>query len=474
VAIVAALGYMSAGHAKDSAGGVGTSRPAQLVATAEGVEVTPILSTGDLVPSSDRLLRRGYQMTGIPDGLGAYAKSSGTLSVLMNHELGGTKPAGVGARVSHLSIDPETGKVLDASYPVTGREGFLRFCSATLSNLGGKPMYFTGEESTSDGALTSNPDDGLGRGGSSIALDPEKGTYTETRHFGLLPHENVVPVKGLSQAVVLTTEDGSPTGNRSQLYAYIAPTFSEAISGTKGSLYVWRADDGVADGDPSTNDIEQGQTLAGHFVPVTQQENLSATALESAAQSKGAFDFVRLEDAAVSKTANNRLYITDTGSLGSESARGRLYRLEFNKDDPTKAKLTLELDLDKQAADPTDPNNAIKMTNPDNLDTSRSSIVIQEDRNEEFRDENYSRVLVYDIASKQLRVVARVDTPQGSQPGSWESSGVINAFDLLGQDKWLLDVQAHTATAPQPGPDLVPNSSSGEDGQLLQIEIPNS
>jgi hypothetical protein len=392
----------------------------------------------------------------------------------MNHELGGTKPAGVGARVSHLSIDPATGRVLDASYPVTGREGFLRFCSATLANIGGRPMYFTGEESTSEGALTANPDDGLGRGGSSIALDPEAGTYTETRHFGLLPHENVVPVMGLPQAVFLTTEDGSFTGNKSQLYAYIASTFSDAISGTQGSLYVWKANDQVDDGDPSTNDIEQDETLPGRFVPVSQQENLSAATLEAAAQSKGAFDFVRLEDAAVSKTKANRLYITDTGSLGSESTRGRLYRLEFNKNDLTKANLTLELDLDKQAADTTDPNNAVKMTNPDNLDTSRSSVVLQEDRNEEFRDEDYSRVLVYDIASKRLRVVARVNTPEGSQKGSWESSGVINAFDSLGQDKWLLDVQAHTATAPQPGPDLVPNSSTGEDGQLLQIKIPNS
>ena len=60
------------------------------------------------------------------------------------------------------------------------------------------------------------------------------------------------------------------------------------------------------------------------------------------------------------------------------------------------------------------------------------------------------------------------------RPGTWESSGIIKALDTLGKDWWLLDVQAHVATAPQPGPSLVPNSSTGEDGQLLALYVPGS
>ncbi len=57
----------------------------------------------------------------------------------------------------------------------------------------------------------------------------------------------------------------------------------------------------------------------------------------------------------------------------------------------------------------------------------------------------------------------------------WESSGVIDVSHLLGKDWWLLDVQAHSfPRAPQPGPTLAPNSSEGEDGQLLAIKIPNT
>lgn len=477
-----------------------TAKPAQLVPLEAGVVIDPILSVSDIVPGTGNPPDRpDYQMTGIPDGLGAYrvkarenddeegedlrrpastlGESARTIDVLMNHELDGggpDSPPGVGARVSQVTIDVATRSALDAWYPIDGSEGFLRFCSSTLALIDGKPLYFTGEEATNTGALTPDPSDGLGRGGSSLVLDAETGLWRETRHFGLLPHENNVPVQRLARAVVLTTEDGDPAGNKSQLYAYIAPSFNTAITGRKGSLYVWKADS-AGDGDPSTNDIHEGQTLTGRFVPVTQAENATAPTLEAAVQAKQAFDFVRLEDAAVSRTGKGRVYIADTGALGSQSVRGRLYQLDIDRSDPTRASVTLLIDADAQALR-SDP---VKLVNPDNIDTSRRSVIIQEDRNSEHRDAavegGYGRILVYDIrAGKITRAVARVNTPASLRPGEWESSGVINAFDLLGDDWWLLDVQAHSTTAPQPGPTLAPNSSTGEDGQLLAIKIPNS
>ena len=241
VALAALLALVAAqvGKAQSSGTSFDTSRPPQLVATANGVRINPILSAGDIVGA--------YQMSGIPDGLGAYTKirSNGyeTLQVLMNHELGGTAPPGVGSRISKVSLDPESRGVLRASYLIDGTEGFSRFCSSTLARIAGGPMYFTGEESTGTGSLTDDPNDGIGRGGTSIALNAETGNYRQTRHFGLLPHENVVPVKGLSSATFLTTEDGDPAGNVAQLYAYMAPTFRGAISGDEGSLYVSKPTD---------------------------------------------------------------------------------------------------------------------------------------------------------------------------------------------------------------------------------------
>ena len=457
-----------------TASGFDTARPPQLVPTQTGVRIDPILSVGDTIG--------GYQMSGIPDGLGAIAPEGGdddgehgAFDLLMNHELDGVSPPGVGARVSQLTLDPRSRSVLSASYPIDGTEGFARFCSSNLTEIHGRPLYFTGEESTEAGSLTPDPNDRLGRGGSSIVLDGESGDWTETRHFGLLPHENNLPVTGLEQAVVLVTEDGSPTGNRSQLYAYIASSFRKAISGTGGSLHVWRAAPGQGqDADPSTNDIAEGETLRGRFVPVSQAENADAATLESSVQAENAFDFVRLEDVARSQPQRGTVYMADTGALGSESVRGRMYKVELGERDPTRASIEVILDADRQAGS-SDP---VKLVNPDNIDTSKRSIVIQEDRNSEHRDAaaegGYGRVLVYKLRTGVLRAVARVNTPPNLRPGEWESSGVVNAESWLGDDMWLLDVQAHGQTAPQPGLGLAPDSSSGEDGQLLAIEIPGS
>lgn len=444
-----------------------TARPAQVVALEPGVVIDAILSTGDVVG--------GYQMSGIPDGLGAFASrgnddeddqgddddGGSTVQVFMNHELDGTAPAGSGTRISKITIDRKSRTVLGGDYAFTGLEGFLRFCSSTLDFIDGTPMYFTGEESTRQG-----PPPVGGRGGSSIALNALTGAWVETRHFGLLSHENVVPVKRLSQAMFVTSEDG-PAGVN-QFYAYIAPTWQGAISGTQGSLYVWKSDT-AGDGNPSTNDIQKGQTLTGRFVPVSQAENATAATLEAAAQAKGAFDFVRVEDIAVDVKERGRIYFDDTGAAGFETVRGRLYQMDIDPSDPTRASITLLLDGDRLD----------NLVNPDNLGTSKRSIVIQEDRNSEHRDDappwgGYSRILVYDLAGGSVRAVARSNPPPTLRKGEWETSGVINASKLLGKNWWLIDNQAHATIAPQPGPTLTPNTSVGEDGQLLAIYIPHS
>src|ERR687887_1373246 len=97
--------------------GFKTAKPPYLVPMAPGVAVDPIISTGDIVG--------GYQMSGIPDGLGAYKDNGDTLQVLMNHELGRSFPAvppGVDARISKLTINRATDGVLDARYLFKGQE----------------------------------------------------------------------------------------------------------------------------------------------------------------------------------------------------------------------------------------------------------------------------------------------------------------------------------------------------------------
>ena len=475
-ALVAAF-LVSGAIASHGGAGFKTAKPPYLIPSAPGVVVDPILSVGDIVPGTGSETQPPYQMTGIPDGLGAYRKKSKSrwgwmhggsskeeIVVVMNHETGvpfPNSPPGVNTRISRLVLDRER-RVHDAEYLFTGLEGYSRFCSATLKIVGGRPWFFTGEEA----------DDG-GHFGSSIALDPETGAYREAPHFGKLPHENVVPLR-LKKWVFLTSEDdfrrvsGQPTP--SYLYAWIGDTFGGSLRGQDGHLYVWKSD--TAQNTPAM--LVKNVPVPGRFVPITQAENQNPAQLKAAATSRNAFKFDRLEDIAVfggtqEPTRENVTFIADTGKApsGQPTARGRIYRFVFDKHDPTRATLTMVLNGDAPNFD--------DVVNPDNLDSSERVLVIQEDRESAFRGAP-SRVLVWDYdPDHQPREVARVARPETATTFQWESSGVIDASEFFGKDWWLLDVQAHDQQAPQPGPSLVPGSGpTGEDGQLLAIKIPGS
>jgi secreted PhoX family phosphatase len=340
--------------------------------------------------------------------------------------------------------------VADAEYLFTGAEGYERFCSATLRTIDGRPLYFTGEEAVN-----------AGHDGSSVVLDPETGQWRETKHFGRLQHENIVPLR-LSKWVFLTSEDDFRAGLASYLYAYIANDFNRALRGRDGGLYVWKADDPAKTGNAT---VAKGESVPGHFVPISQAENATSDTLKAASDARRAFRFDRLEDIAVRPDVAGRTYIADTGKLPA-TLRGRVYQFDVDPRDPTRA--TLKLILNGDAPDGDD------IVNPDNMDASGKVLVIQEDREAAFRGDP-NRVLVYDFASKSLRTVARVQGPGlTAAPFNWESSGVIDASGLLGRNWWLLDVQAHTLRERQPGPTLEPNTSTGEDGQLLALYIPGS
>jgi hypothetical protein len=444
-AVVACLLTMVGASTAPAANEAGfkTAKPPYLVPMVPGVVVDPIISAGDIVG--------GYQMTGIPDGLGAFKMGGDTLGVAMNHELGISFPGippGVDTRISKLTINRTTHGVLAGSYLFTGTEGFERFCSATLEEIMGTPYYLTGEES-----LTGSP---TGHNGSSIVMNAETGQWTETPQFGHFEHENVVPVMGFKKFVLVSTEDNFRVGVPSYLYAYIADSFEDAVAGN-GSLYVWKA---LNPADTAFT-MAKGDTVSGEFVSITQAENANDVTLKTAATSKGAFRFARLEDAAVAYQKSGRLYFSDTGKPGEATLAGRIYRFDIDPSDPTQASVTLLLD-----------STVDDMANPDNLGTSPQSLMIQEDRENPFRVQ-YGRILRYDLNDGSLTPVARVNTLVGL-PGQWESSGIIWAGNLLGGGWWLADVQAHTLTAPQPGPTLVPNSSVGEDGQLDALFVPSS
>src|SRR5256885_11401769 len=114
--------------------GFKTAKPPYLVPMVPTATVDPILSTGDTVG--------GYQMTGIPDGLGAFKTGGDTLQVYMNHELGISFPAvppGVDTRTSNLTLNRNTHGALAGHYRFTGAGGSERFDPSTLEPRHGPP-----------------------------------------------------------------------------------------------------------------------------------------------------------------------------------------------------------------------------------------------------------------------------------------------------------------------------------------------
>ena len=424
-----------------------TSERPYLVALAPGVEIRPIISTGDIVGGT----QAGYQMSGVPDGIGAYQAADGTVEVFVNHELSPRYDAS-GARVSHLTLNADAA-VVAASYPIDGTEEWEWFCSGTLAEIDGVPWYLAGEEGKHSA-----------RHGSSFALNATSGRVVETPQFGHFGHENVVPVQGLSKAYLGLSEDGF--GEFSQLYAYIADTFEGAIAGEEGALRVWVPDEPVTDGDPSPSDLPKGESMAGHFVRIPHGDKVMPRDLEAMVQDLGAFDFNRIEDQVADPNDPGVVYFAETGRAKQETSHGRIYRLDVDPNNPRHA--TLSVVLSAEEGD--------DIFSPDNLGISDTSLVIQEDRN--WKRSGYNRVLVYDLSSGSLTAVARTDPTQAIIDdrglGAWESSGVVDASEFFGQGWWFLTVQAHYTEVPVPDLSLVPNSGTGEGGQLELVYLPGT
>ena len=86
----------------------------------------------------------------------------------------------------------------------------------------------------------------------------------------------------------------------------------------------------------------------------------------------------------------------------------------------------------------------------------------------------------HDGALGKSRAVAELTTEQltghlcSDAAGTcWESSGIIDASDWLGEGTWLFDVQAHTLPfSYQDGASTVNITKEG--GQLLYLQLPGS
>ncbi|HXG49391.1 MAG TPA: esterase-like activity of phytase family protein [Methylomirabilota bacterium] len=469
--------------AADLASGLRTSIAPYALPVGQDYSLLPLLSVGDRVPRTTDP-NQVFQMIGIPDGLGAHANQDGTTTVFMNHELPPFvvsepivgQPLSRGAFVSTIILAPD-GSVLsgDLAYDAVYAENvyvgppatvsnttpaFARFCSGALGwkEAGfDRPIYFCGEEAGGTNTFD-------GRGGVAVAIF-DNAAWTLPR-LGHMAWENAVPRPhrgGLT--AIMCLEDGEV--GQCQLYLYVG--WKDRSSGAgplrrngldNGSLYVF-----VADSSIHTNEatFPNGE-LTGRWVLLSGAENMNELELEAASDAVGAFAFDRVEDGAFRPRNPNEFYFVTTGGSAS-NALGRLYQLAL---DPNyivgPAKLTMMYNADQVVADGGDV-----ALSPDNVAVGDDYLMICEDGTAQSRPVMAAKgrkgnIWRINLRTGELDNVAEMTAVARdgriTNPGVWETSGIIEMSTVFGPDSWLFDVQAHSPTRP-PLPNTV------EDGQLL-------
>jgi hypothetical protein len=467
----------------------------------EASEAVAIISSGDEVGD--------FFFEGIPDGIGAMPGPGGTVEVFVNHEQSRVPFNGFAdfdwSSVSHLTLDA-TGGVLEASVALPDSAGFQRFCSSTMAGPAeglDSYLYLTGEEAPDalevPAGAPYGPDpayapDNLRQSGYAVVLDPVTGDFTQVAGMGRHNHENAMVLPGDWDPIAVISGDDTFSAPSSQLYLYLAEN-EEAIWADEGRLLAFRVThkNGVRvqpgdafNGANDYGDISGSDHLRGRFIRVPRWIATGTTAvppqeaLERWSNRNNVFQFIRVEDTAYDPNRgageNPVMYLADTGSSsavpnpatgrlmagsGGPFGNGRLFRMEFGKNDPRNV-VDFSILLDGNAStNPLAPGPAMK--NPDNLGISTNSLMVQEDTSSGHN----ARVLRFDLATGAWSAVASVNTL------GWESSGIVDASEFYGPGAWLLDVQAHSIFVE--GPTVIDGVTyKTEGGQLILLTVDGS
>jgi hypothetical protein len=276
--------------------GFKTGQPSMLSVVKPGVEITPLLTVGDVLPS-------GYRFESIPDGISVLTRGRGRVDLFVNHETGkvpfpynAAAPTAANgendfdnAQVSRLILNRRSAGVLNGSFAIASSSGYQRFCSnylATTKEGFKRPILFTNEESPDyvyrqEESWPPTPGDPAEEeAGLVVALDVKTGKHHPIYGMGRHNHENSVPIPGYAHPVVLSGDDTFTSGPltdplnpsvklapaQSQLYSYIAPSTDKLLA-DKGDLWAFVSD---TPGVKNYYDVAPGSgtVVSGHFIKV--------------------------------------------------------------------------------------------------------------------------------------------------------------------------------------------------------------
>ena len=328
-----------------------SSKAAYLLSSNSDVSIQAIITTGD---ATSKVGGGTYLFGGIPDGLGMFDNGDGTVTVLVNQEIGNTlgtvrADGAKGAYVSELVIDKttlevisgqdaiQTLKVWDAvnHQYVVSTAALSRFCSADLpaqsalynanDGLGSQAkIFFTGEESGAEGKQ-------LG----VVITGSEAGTAYELPWLGKFSHENAVAnAYAQDKTIILGTDDAG--GGKGQVYVYVGTKTSSGTEVdkaglTNGVLYGF-AVTGLAQETATTNLQNATFTLAA----LGDVSGKTGAQLETDSTAAGVTQFLRPEDIAwdPSNAARGYFVVTDNVNPNGTATtptvyHSRLYQFTF-------------------------------------------------------------------------------------------------------------------------------------------------
>ena len=436
-----------------------------------------------------------------------------------------------------------------SNYLATATEGFDRKILFTNEE---SPDYVYRQEDSWPPVMGSPEEE---EAGLVVALEVATGKQRPIYGMGRHNHENSVPIPGYGKPVVLSGDDTFTSGPltgvfapgavpaQSQLYSYIAPS-TDALLADEGDLWAFVSD---TPGVRNYYDVlpNSGTVVKGHFIKVPkdiatgkkadgselkaadkgyplpptngswQLDLRSATpvgidgpqwVLEYWSDINNVFQFVRVEDIAYDKRPGmeNVVYVVDSGrgrtaaqSLDTpnfRSTNGRVWKMVLDPDDPTKVtSLTVHVEGDDNPV-----KTPTEIHQPDNLESTRTGIVVTEDPGSSQQypfgstDPTATTARLWYVPfTGAPQIVAKVDQSADGGPtdvdgrapgnlGAWETSGIVDASAVFGRGAFLIDVQAHTLWIEKaPGDD---NNGDGqpdftykrEGGQLALIRIPGA
>ena len=287
----------AAAAADEKTSGFRTAQEPMLTPVMADVQITPLLTVGDVLAS-------GYRYEAVPDGIAVRTRGEGRVDLFVNHETSKVPFPYVSAnptaangendfdnsQVSRLIVNQKSGGILNGSYVISASSGYQRFCSSFLATAKegfDRDILFTNEESpdyvirATDSWPPPLSNAGAEEVGLVVALDVQTGKHHPIYGMGRHNHENSVAIPGFDDLVVLSGDDTFTSGPltgvfpagavpaQSQVYSYIAPD-TDSLLADEGALYAFKS---TTAGVKNYYDVipGSGAAITGEFIEVPRE-----------------------------------------------------------------------------------------------------------------------------------------------------------------------------------------------------------